>query len=303
MLRDSIIVILAGMVAFVLLHDWVRTRFGPTPAELEAARRAQFAEPSPAALRAVDQFKQLPARERRDLEVYLEANLIPMATWTGQLGERTFQVLCLGEDHEPSTRDFLAREFFSSVSIDVLLLETTVDGLRRIDAAVAAGDARVALLEADIAAILRAARARNARIRVIGIEETKRQRLARQRLGQASFRDDTLARNFLGHFQHGQRHAVLFGALHCANQREWLFEQVRRGLSPRVAEDMLSVRILGDHQDQSVADFVYFLDQIGFPRRPFVIVRSRALHPTLVKWFWLFASTMQRYHTVIVFRD
>ena len=303
MLRDSLIVVLAGLVAFVLLHDWVRTRFGPTPAELAAAKRARFAEPSPIAVHALHQYTQLSAEERRSLSAYLYASLIPMSTWVDQLDERSFQVLCLGEDHESSTRDFLAREFFPKVSIEVLFLEATVDGLADMDEAVAAGDAEVPLLEADIAAILRAARARNARIEVVGIEETERQRLARQRLGRTGFRDETIARNFWDRFRPGRRHAVLFGALHCANHRNWLFERVRREAPPRMAAEMFSVRIFGQHQDQPVADFVHFLDQIGFPRQHFVIVDPRDLHPRLDEWFWLLASIMRRYHTVIVFRD
>lgn len=303
MLRDGLIVVLAGLVAFVLLHDWVRTRFGPTPAELAAAKRARVAEPSPIAVHAVHQYARLPAEERRNLDAYLRASLIPMSSWVEQIHESTFQVLCLGEDHESTTRDFLAREFFAKVFIDVLLLEATVDGLGRIDEAVAAGDARVPLLEVDIAAILRAARARNARIEVAGIEETERQRLARRRLGRAGFRDESIAHNFWSRFQPERRHAVLFGALHCANQRNWLFERVRQEASPRMAREMHSVRIFGQHQDQPVSDFVYFLDQIGFPHQHFVVVNPRNLHTYIDEWFWLLASTMRRYHTVIVFRD
>ena len=295
--------VLAGLVAFVLLHDWVRTRFGPTPAELAAAKRARYAEPSPIAVHAVHRYTRLAAEERRRLHAYLNASLIPMSTWVEQLGEKSFQVLCLGEDHESSTRDFLAREFFTEVFIDVLLLEATVDGLAGIDEAVAAGDAQVLLLEADIAAILRAARGRNARIEVAGIEETKRQRLARRLSGRSGFRDETIARNLWDRFRPGRRHAVLFGALHCADQRNWLFERVRHEASPRVAGEMFSVRVFGRHQDQAVADFVHFLDQIGFPRRHFAIVNPRDLHPLLDEWFRLLASTMRRYDTVIVFRD
>ena len=302
MLRDGLIVVLAGLVAFVLIHDWVRTRFGPTPAELAAAKRARFAEPSPIAVHALQQYTRLPAEERRKLDAYLQASLIPMSAWVERLGESTFQVLCLGEDHEPSTRAFLAREFFAKVLFDVLLLEATVDGLERINEAVASGETQVPLLEADVAAILRTARARNTRIKVAGIEETKRQRLDRQRLARAGFRDETIARNFWGQFRPGKRHAVLFGALHCANQQNWLFERVRQEASPQVAKEMRSIRIFGQYQSQPVADFVYFLEQIGFPHRHFVIVNPRELHPHLDEWFWLLASTMRRYHTAVVFR-
>ena len=302
-LRDGLIVLLAGLVAFVVLHDWVRTRFGPTPEELAAEKRARYAAPSPIAVHAVHRYTRLSDEERRELTEYLRASLIPMPTWVEQLDRRTFQILCLGEDHESSSRDFLAREFFAGVPIDVLLLEETVDGLAHIDEAVAAGDAQVPLLDADIAAILRAARARNARIDVAGIEETERQRRARQRKEQANLRDESITRNFWGRFQPGRRHVILFGALHCASHPNWLFDRVRREASPRVAREMLSVRVFAQHQGQMVADFVHFLDQIGFPRRHFVIVDAQNLHPYLDDWFWLLSSSVRRYQSAIVFRD
>lgn len=303
MLRDGLIVVAAGLVALVLLHDWVHTRFGPTPDELAAAKRARHAEPSPVAISAVLRYNQLPAEERRKLDAYLHASLVPMSVWVEQLGGRTFQVLCLGEDHESSTRDFLAREFFSEVLIDVLLLEATVDGLARMDEAVQAGDARVPLLEVDIAAILRATRARNPRIEVAGIEETERQRNTRQRQGRAGFREDSITSNFWAEFRPGRRHVILFGGLHCASQPNWLFDRIRRRAAPRMTGEMLNVRVFGQHQSQLVADFVHFLDRIGFPHGHFVIVNAPDLHPFLDEWFWLFASIMRRYHTVIVFRD
>ena len=294
---------MAGLVAFVLLHDWVRTRFAPTPDELAAAKRARHAEPSPIAVHAVRRYTELGHEERRELDAYLRESLIPVSAWVAQLRERTFQVLCVGEDHEASTRDFLAREFFTEIPIDALLLEVTPNGLASIDEAIAAGEARVPLLEVDIAAILRAARDRNPRIETAGIEETERQRRARQGLEQAGFRDESIALNFRDRFRPGRRHVVLFGGLHCANQRDWLFDRIRRGVSPRIAGEMFSVRVFGQYQSQWVADFVHFLDRIGFSPRSFVIADSRDTHPYLDDWFWVLTSIMRRYHSVIVFRE
>lgn len=303
LLRDALIVVLAGLVAFVLVHDWVRIRFGPTLAELDAARRARVAEPSPVALHALYEYTRLSVEERNDLHAYLHASLIPVSTWVEQVGEGRFQVICLGEDHESATREFLAREIFAKVFFDVLLLEATVSELRRIDEAIAAGDARVPLLGVDIAAILGTARTRNTGIKVAGIEETKRQRSVRQGMGRDGFRDDSIARNFWDQFEPGRRHGVLIGALHCTDQGNWLFTRLRHEAAPGMAGEMLSVRIVGQHRNQTVADFVHFLDRIGFPRRHFVIVDPGYLHPRLNEWFRLLVSTMRRYHTVLVFRQ
>ena len=303
MLRDGLIVVAAGLVALVLLHAWVHTRFGPTPDELAAAKRARHAEPSPVAIHAVRRYNQLPAGARRKLDAYLHSSLVPMSTWVEQLRGRTFQVLCMGEDHESSTRDFLAREFFAEVRIDVLLLEATVDGLARMDEAVRAGDARVPLLEVDIAAILRASRTRNPGIEVVGIEETERQRTARRGQGRAGFREDSITSNFRAAFRPGRRHVVLFGGLHCASQPNWLFDRIQRRATPPMTGEMLNVRVFGQYQSQLVADFVHFLDRIGFPHGHFVIADARDLHPLLVEWFWLLAPIMRRYRAVIVFRE
>ena len=306
---DGLIVLLAGLVAFVLLHDWVRTRFGPTPEELAAGRSegpvARYAEPSPVAHHAVHRYTRLPVEERRELEAYLSANLIPMSAWVDRLAERTFQVLCLGEDHEASTRDFLAREFFTGVSIDVLLLETTADELARMDEAVADGEARGCRCWKSISprSCGQPAPGIPGR-RVAGIEETERQRRVRQRQERpACVTSRSMRTNFWGRFRPGGRHVVLFGGLHCASHRNWLFDRVRRAAPPGLAEEMFSVRVYGQHQNQMVSDFVHFLDKVGFPHRDFVIVNARDLHPHLAEWFWLLESAMRRYHTVVVFRD
>ena len=303
MLRDGLIVVLAGLVAFVLLHDWVRTRFGPTPEELTAAKRARVVEPSPIAVHAVHQYLRLSVEERNELAASLDAALIPVSAWVEQLGEKTFEVICLGEDHESSTREFLAREFFAKVFVDVLLLEATVDGLERIEAAVASGDARVPLLEADIAEILRAlapgTRHRGGGHRGDGTP-------ARCPPGSGAgpaFATNPSPANFWERFRPGRRHVVLIGALHCNDERNWMFARLRREAPPRTVAEMLSVRILGQHQYQTVSDFVHFLDRIGFPRRSFVIGDPQHLHPRLDEWFRLLAYTMRRYRVVIVFRE
>ena len=154
-----------------------------------------------------------------------------------------------------------------------------------------------------MATSLRATRARNPRVEVAGIEETERQRRVRQRQERSSLRDESIETNFWDRFRPGGRHVVLFGGLHCASHRNWLFDRVRRASPPGLAEEMFSVRVFGQHQNQMVADFVHFLDKVGFPHRDFVIVNARDLHPHLAEWFWLFESAMRHYHTVVVFRD
>lgn len=303
MLRTGIIVVVAFLGTFVLLHALIQRHFEPTPLELENAKRARSNSPRPAALDAVDRFTQLPMHEQRELTANLRSALLAMDAWFEQLSNAHYQMLCLGEDHEPSTRAFLAREFFAKFYVDVLLLETTARDLQGMNQAVAGGDAYVPLLEADIAGILTATRASNPQVLVAGIEETKRQRAERQKQGRSSFRDDSIVSNFWRQFQPGKRHAVLFGALHCTDNPKWLFDRVQHTAPPLIGNKMLNVRIIGEHQDESVEDFVYFLDQIGFDRRHFVIADSGALHPYIYQWFWLLPSTLRPYQAVVVFRN
>lgn len=301
MLKNSVVVVLAGLLTFVFIHGWVSTQFGPTPAELDAARRAHFSEPSPNAVRAVHLYRELPAAARQGLRDYLDRSFVPLDEWIIQLDKRPFQILCVGEDHRASTRRFLAHKFFSQVRVDVLMLEATINELAAINEALAVGESEVLLLEADIAAVLNAAKQRNPKIVVAGIEETSRQREVRQHGRNDGFRDDTIAANFWRNFQAGQRHAALFGALHCADRPAWLFEQLLRTAPAGVATHTHSVRVVGAYQDRVVADLLYFLDQIGFARRQFVIADPRALHPKLAQW--LLESLVNRYNAVVVFRD
>ncbi len=303
MLRTSIITIVVTLAGLVLMHDWIRTYFAPTPLELAIEKRARSTNPRPTALAAVEKFSHLPPNEQRDLGASLGANLISMQTWLAQLGDANYQVLCLGEDHEPSTREFLARELFARLRFDVVLLEATPREMRRVEEAIEEGETYVPLLAADIAGIVNAARARNPQILIAGIEETKRQRVLRQRGERSGFRDDSIVNNFWGEYRPGKRHAVLIGALHCTDRTRWLFEQMRQMAPRRVAEKMVSIRILGEDQDESMENFVYFLDQIGFEHRDFVITDSNALHPYVYEWFWLLRSTLRPYQTMVVFRN
>ena len=301
MLKDSILLLAGGLLAFVVLHGWVRDTFGPTPEELDAARRAWFSTPSVNAKRAVRLFDELPPLARRELRESLERTFIPLDDWIAELNQRGYVLLCLGEDHRDATREFLARELLPRVAADSLMLEATTDELHVIEAELAEGATRVPLLEADIAGVLRAARTHNHAVAVVGIEETDRQRVDRQRNDSQGFRDDSITRNFWRGFKPGQRHIVLFGALHCTKQQAWLFDQIERKAPPQPAGQMQAVRVVGAFQDRTIADLLFFLDHAGYAPRRFVIARPATLHPYLKRR--LLQSISNRFDAVVVFRD
>ncbi len=139
-----------------------------------------------------------------------------MEQWLTHLAQSDYQIICIGELHEESTRNFLAEEFFAKFSTDVLLLEVTPKDLKRLTKRMDAGRDYFPLLDADIMNILRTVKDRNPAIKIWGIEETDEQQ--KDKRGPSNSRDQSIAQNFWDRFQPGRRHIILFGALHCTNE-------------------------------------------------------------------------------------
>jgi hypothetical protein len=224
-----------------------------------------------------------------------------MEQWLKHLGQSDYQILCLGEFHKESTRRFLADEFFAKFSIDVLLLEATPEELKHLNKMVNAGRTYFPLLDADIMNILRTVRARNPDIKIYGIEETDKQQ--KDRRDHVGSRDQSIASNFWNRFQPGKRHIILFGAFHCTNQPDWLFEYLHEQAPLPLRERMLNVQVLEEHQTGPLEAFVFFLDEIGIERKNFVIPNTSALHPFIYELFQsLNRQTLESFCTLVVFR-
>lgn len=252
---------------------------------------------------AIRQFSKLSAAEQSVLRKNLEENIVNVASWLDRVRESRIKVLCLGEDHEDATRQFFARTLFSELEIDVLLFEVTPHQLGRITQELRWGRERVSLLGANIADIVRAARNRNPDVKLIGIEETKAQRIARQKHDSRGTRDASIQNNFWGNFRYGPRHVILFGALHCTHRDQWLYGRIRRLAPRRVADEMLNIRVIEEHQDGSVEAFVYFLGEIGIFRGDFVVVDSKAVPPLVREWFDLLGMMLEDFAALMVFRN
>lgn len=250
---------------------------------------------------AVRQFSKLSAVEQAALRKNLEQNIVSVERWLDWIRGAGVSVLCLGEDHEDATRQFLARTLFSELDIDVLLLEVTPHQLGLITQELRWEREKVLLLDADIADIIRAARTRNPNVELVGIEETKRQRIARQKNDRPGTRDESIHNNFWHHFRYGRRHVVLFGALHCTNRAQWLYGRIRRLAPRRVANEMINVRIMEEHQDGRVEAFIYFLGKIGIRRADFVVADSKKLHPLIYEWFEVLGVTLKDFTALMVF--
>jgi hypothetical protein len=207
----------------------------------------------------------------------------------------------MGELHMESTRSFLSKEFFANISVDVLHLEATSEELKRLINRMEAGRDYFPLLGADILNILRTVRDRNPDIKIYGIEQTGKQ--AKNHHGHSNLRDQSIAKNFWGTFEPGLRHIILFGALHCTNESNWLFHNLCYQASHTLKDEMLNVQVLGEQQNGPVEAFVYFMDEIGVEKRHFVIPDTRSLPDHVYKWFPLLnRQTLGKYRSLIVFR-
>jgi hypothetical protein len=224
-----------------------------------------------------------------------------MEQWLTYIDRSGVQIICMGELHEESTRDFLAKEFFAKVSVDALLLEATSEKLKGLTKRMDAGRDYYPLLGADIMNILRTVKDMNPDINTWGIEETNEQQ--KEQHGYSNSRDQSIANNFWFRFQPGERHIILFGALHCSNESNWLFKHLCNQASFHLKQRMINVRVLEEHQNGPLEAFVYFLDEIGIEKKDFVIANTSSLHPRIYELFQVLnRQILEKYRSLIVFR-
>ena len=303
-LARVILAVLGGyfiILLFLIAYEWFREEYPRPTAKPGSTERIQYPFYHERATAALQRFFRLPRSERDAIKESLESSLISMEHWLTHLDQSDYQVICIGELHEESTRNFLAEEFFTKFSVDVLLLEATPKELKRLTKRMNAGRTYFPLLDADIMKILRTVRARNPDIKIYGIEETDEQQ--KKQRGHSGSRDKSIARNFWKRFQPGMRHLILFGALHCTNEPHWLFEYLNGLAPPPLKKRMLNAWVLGEHQNGPLEAFVFFLDEIGIEKKNFVIPDTSLLHPRIYELFQLMTNQiLEKYCTLIVFR-
>jgi hypothetical protein len=289
------------ILLFLSVYDWIVEEYPRRPTKPPSSERIHQPFYHEEAVKVLQQFSRLPNSEKAAIRENLEYSLISMEQWLTHLAQSDYQIICIGELHEESTRNFLAEEFFAKFSTDVLLLEVTPKDLKRLTKRMDAGRDYFPLLDADIMNILRTVKDRNPAIKIWGIEETDEQQ--KDKRGYSNSRDQSIAHNFWDRFQPGRRHIILFGALHCTNESNWLFKHLYNHASLSLKEQMLNVQVLGEHQNGPLEAFVYFLDEIGIEKKNFVIPDTSALHPHIYELFQLLKlQTLEKYCSLIVFR-
>lgn len=297
-----VLAVVLALSAAMSVREWYLTAYRPAQLPPPDSRRVQYPNAHRTALGALDAFRELPAGRRAAIRDALRRSLPPVATWTAQLQRAGFSLLCLGENHDEYTRRFMARRLFAALDFDALLLEATPDGMARITDELRDAEPYIPLLDADIGAVLRAARARNPDALIAGIEETERQR--RERGSDPSrTRDHSIHANLVARALPGGRTIALLGALHCSNRAGWLFDLARSAAAPADANSLTNAGVFGEHQMGPLEAFVYFLDEIGVETGDFVIAETSSISPEIRAWFPILTQDLlDQFRTVIVFR-
>jgi hypothetical protein len=300
--------ILATMVGYFIIlllfqiHEWIQTNYPRPTANPENINQIQHPYYHDQAVDSLKRFLSLSKSEKSEIKSNLESNLISMKRWQNLLDRLDYEIICIGELHDESTRDFLADNFFADFDTSVLLLETTPDQLNVLIKRMNSGRFYFPLLTADIMGILRTVSRRNASVQIYGIEETSQQQ--REQSTESSSRDKSIALNFWKSYQPGMRHIVLFGALHCAKEQHWLYQNLMDQATFPLKNRMLSVFVLGEHQNGPLEAFLFFLDELGIDKESFAIPWPNRLHPRILELFQsLNKQVLEKYDTLVVYRS
>jgi len=306
MIRRAMIV--TALLAFLglawMVGEWARMNFVPSPTPIQVPADAFVQHPGYEAVtsKAVEAFDAMPAGRQQELLGNLRENLARLDVALASLDQSRLTILCIGESHLDSTRRFVAGILLPRLTIDVLLLEASNDTLPGIMTKVKEGQGQVPLLGADIAAVIRSAREANSAVVIAGIDESESQKAQRVHRKQGS-RDLSIAGNLRSQIRTGKRHLVLFGALHCADQPNWMYRRIRLGEHRVRREEITNINVIGEHQDGTVEAFLAFIDSVGVGRRNFLIADTGSLDRLIFTWFPGLTRSFLRFDAVIVFQE
>ena len=251
-------------------------------------------------IHAYRRYLVLPRQEREAVRAGIEASVWTVERWLDALEAHPPGFLCVGESHQDSYREFLARRLFSTYAVDRLYLEATEGAVPWLELRSDIGERDVDLLRADIADVIRAAIERNPEIDIRGAEETASQRRARRSAG-AGARDDSIYRNVAESYVRGKRHAAILGALHCTSGQGWLFSQLGKEGSPLAGDERLNLAVMSVHKDLLTREFVRFLRSLGLARDDLVLIDTAALDDRIHGWFLDLTRRFLDYRTVVLF--
>jgi hypothetical protein len=299
LLYGCILVILGIFLA--MGYDWAKENFVPSPLPPYRPTQGNTHYPEIDYLRknALRKLADIPPFEQQQLRDSLASTITTLDSWLAKISTVQPDVICVGENHDDVTRAFLATRFFPKYPVDVLMLEITHDNLAILVKLIESGSSPLSMLEADVAEVIRAARAANMRVSVQGIEETRSQRIARFKT-RAGSREQSIVDNFNAHFRNGRRHAVLYGALHCIDEPNWFLGRIRKNHGHQIGST-LSVNVVNAHGSGETEAFLNFLNELGLPPPPFVVPHTAMLHAEIYAWFPHLTQSLRQYDAAIVF--
>jgi len=304
-LERIIIFTMAGYLLILLLlfvQEWYIETYPAPPKPPLKVERIQFPRHHKYAVKALQQYSQLPEHKKAVLKKLIDTCLVSVGQWCAHVRQSCFEIVCIGELHAEATRRFLSTTIFPHLDTDALLLEAAPLQLQQLIRRMKTGRDYFPLLDADIMSILRAAVDTNPDIRIYGIEQTQDQ--AEDSSGHTNPRDRSIADNFWAVFRPGSRHIILFGAFHCSNDQNWLFHNLLVQASPGLRSNMLNVCVLGEHQHGAIEAFLYFMDEIGLQKKDFAVLENRHLPAQITEWFpQLHHQILKKYTSLIVFRS
>ncbi len=133
-LQIALVVLGVPLLAIALLqgHTLYVDLTRPTTPWPPPGERIQFPAHHQSVKRALAEFAALPPSERAALRAGVEDVLQPLPQWLAALDRRPAAILCIGENHEPYLRRFLADRLFPALKADVLLIEATAREAERL---------------------------------------------------------------------------------------------------------------------------------------------------------------------------
>lgn len=295
----GLILVIVGIFT-AMTFEWAKSNFVPTPVTIQnvTGDRVQFPDYDHLRKNALRRFAEISPSKRARLRANLQAAMSGLDHWLKAINAAPPDLVCVGEHHDDVTRAFLARQFFSRYVPDVLMLEIRDRDLEILVALMQAGTPRLSLLGADITGIIRTVKLANPRVSIYAIEESRRQMLVRLDR-RAGSREDSILANFRQRFVPGKRNVILYGALHCADDPQWLLHRIHTRKA--AAGSTLSVNVINAHGSGGIEAFVNFAEEIGLPSPPFVFPRTSVLDPEWYGWFPPLAHLLQRYDAAVVF--
>lgn len=297
-LRGLFVVFGAPLLLLALLQagSWMHTLLrDPEPIfrPLQPIEHPNYRVLTEQALRA---FHALPERRQSAIVDELQATITPAGDYLERLARQPPELLCLGENHDDYSRDWLARELLPRYPLNVLMLESGADKLAALQRRVTRGEHYVPLLGADIAGTLKVAQTHNPQLVLEAVDLP-----AGARGSQPISRDQFIAARVIGSRRAGGTHLVLLGALHCADNPGWLYRTLSMGGAGENYETLLNLRLLGMHQEGPGEAFVRFLDRIGLRHRDLAVTDTRRLPLPVQHWFSNF-DALRDYRALLIYR-